>query len=84
MHCTVDYLQININNIEYDIIDETYVDIYGSVPFTPGMRKMMLKNFNLIISINNVAVIVDENDNEIYIPVLYMDTLKVSTVEDST
>lgn len=29
------------------------------------------------------AIELDENDDEIYIPVLYMDTLKVSTVEES-
>jgi GNAT superfamily N-acetyltransferase len=46
----------------FDIIDETYVDIYGSVPFTPGMRKLMISNFKLIVNLKNVAVIVDEND----------------------
>ena len=30
------------------------------------------------------SIELDENDNEIYVPVLYMDTLKVSTVEEST
>lgn len=30
------------------------------------------------------AIELDENDDEIYIPVLYMDTLKVSTVEESS
>jgi hypothetical protein len=29
------------------------------------------------------AIELDENDNEIYVPVLYLDTLKVSTVEQS-
>ena len=46
----------------FDIIDETYVDIYGSVPFTPGMRKLMISNFKLIVNLKNVTVIVDEND----------------------
>jgi hypothetical protein len=46
----------------FDIIDITYNHIYGSVPFTPGMRKMMLQNFNLIVDLKNVAVILDEND----------------------
>ena len=46
----------------FDIIDETYVDIYGSVPFTPAMRKLMISNFKLIVDLKNVAVIVDEND----------------------
>lgn len=30
------------------------------------------------------SIQLDENDDEIYIPVLYMDTLKVSTVEEAT
>lgn len=30
------------------------------------------------------AIELDENDDEIYIPVLYMDTLRVSTVEETT
>lgn len=47
----------------FDIVDETYVDIYGSVPFTPGTRKMMIDNFKLIVDVKHVAVIVDENDN---------------------
>lgn len=47
----------------FDIIDETYDHIYGSVPFTPGTRKMMIENFKLIVNLKNVAVIVDENDN---------------------
>lgn len=47
----------------FDIIDKTYVNIYGTVPFTEGMRKMMISNFKLIINLKNVAVIVDENDN---------------------
>lgn len=47
----------------FDIVDETYVDIYGSVPFTKATRKMMIDNFKLIVDIKHVAVIVDENDN---------------------
>ena len=46
----------------FDIIDETYDSIYGSVPFTTATRKLMIQNFNLIIDLNHVAVIVDEND----------------------
>ena len=47
----------------FDIIDKTYVNIYGSVPFTEEMMKMMIDNFKLIINIKHVAVVVDENDN---------------------
>ena len=47
----------------FDIIDKTYVDIYGSVPFTPATRKLMISNFKMIVDVKHVAVIVDENDN---------------------
>lgn len=46
----------------FDILDETYKDIYGTVPFTDGMKKMMMKNFRLIIDTRFVAVILDENE----------------------
>lgn len=47
----------------FDIVDKTYDEIYGSVPFTDKTRKMMISNFNLIIDMRHVYVIVDENDN---------------------
>lgn len=47
----------------FDLIDKTYVDIYGSVPFTPDMKQMLLNNFKLMIDIKYCAVIVDEKDN---------------------
>ncbi len=46
----------------FDILDQTYEHIYGTVPFTDGMKKMIIDNFKLIIDIKYVAVILDEND----------------------
>ena len=46
----------------FAIIDETYDKLYGTVPFTEGMKKMMIENFNLIIKPKYVSVIVDQND----------------------
>jgi len=46
----------------FEILDKTYENIYGTVPFTPGMKKMMIDNFKLIIDVKYVAVILDEND----------------------
>ena len=46
----------------FDIIDETYKDIYATVPFTEKMKKNLISNFKLIVKIDNVTVIVDEND----------------------
>lgn len=47
----------------FDIMDKTYSTLYGTVPFTEAMKKEMMGNFNLIIDIKHVAVIVDENEN---------------------
>ncbi len=46
----------------FEILDETYEDIYGTVPFTKAMKKMMIDNFKLIIDTRFVAVILDENN----------------------
>lgn len=49
----------------FDILDETYVDIYGTVPFTPSMKKSLISSFKLIVNVKNVALIVDENDKPV-------------------
>ena len=46
----------------FDLLDVGYSELYGTVPFTDGMRKMMVDNFKLIIDLRFVAVILDEND----------------------
>ena len=46
----------------FQVLDETYEDLYGTVPFTQGMKDMMISNFKLIINLNYVAVILDENE----------------------
>ena len=46
----------------FDLLDVGYAKLYGTVPFTDGMRKMMISNFKLIIDLRFVAVVLDEND----------------------
>ena len=46
----------------FDVLDESYKDIYGTVPFTDATRKMMIDNFKLIVDVKHVAVILDKND----------------------
>lgn len=46
----------------FEILDKTYENIYGSVPFTDGMKKMLISNFKLIVDIKYVGVILDENE----------------------
>ncbi len=44
----------------FEILDKTYEPLYGTVPFTDGMKKMLIQNFKLIIDTRYVAVILDE------------------------
>lgn len=47
----------------FEILDTTYVGIYQSVPFTEKMKRSLLKSFELIISPEYTAVILDKDDN---------------------
>lgn len=46
----------------FELIDKSYEGLYGTVPFTEGMKKLMLDNFSLVISPKYTAVILDENE----------------------
>lgn len=46
----------------FDLIDETYSKLYGTVPFTDGMKKMTLANFKLMLNVRYIYVILDENE----------------------
>ena len=46
----------------FDLLDVGYENIYGTVPFTDGMKQMMISNFKLIIDLKYVAVILDEHE----------------------
>ena len=46
----------------FDLLDVGYEKLYGTVPFTDGMRKMMIDNFKMIIDLRFVAVVLDENE----------------------
>ena len=44
----------------FKLLDEGYSHLYGTVPFTKGMKDMMIANFKLIIDLKYVGVILDE------------------------
>ncbi|MBQ4428516.1 MAG: N-acetyltransferase [Clostridia bacterium] len=46
----------------FALLDVAYEDIYGTVPFTDGMKKLMVDNFLLIVDLDKTAVILDENN----------------------
>ncbi len=49
----------------FELLDKSYELLYGTVPFTEGMKKMMIDNFKMVVDVKNVAVILDENDKMI-------------------
>lgn len=46
----------------FDIVETTYENIYGTVPFTQEMRKQLIKGFKIILNKDNLAMILDENE----------------------
>ena len=46
----------------FELLDKSYDGLYGTVPFTDGMKKLMIDNFRLVINPKYTAVILDEND----------------------
>ena len=55
----------------FRLLDVAYEGLYGTVPFTDGMKKMMIDNFMLIIKLDYVAVILDENDNVVCLGICF-------------
>lgn len=49
----------------FELLDKSYELLYGTVPFTEGMKKMMIDNFRMVVDVKNVAVILDEHDKMI-------------------
>ncbi len=49
----------------FELLDISYAHLYGTVPFTEPMKKMMIENFKLIIDIKYVAIILDENERPV-------------------
>ena len=46
----------------FDLIDRSYDQLYGTVPFTDAMKKQMIDGFRFIVDLRFVAVVLDEND----------------------
>lgn len=49
----------------FEILDATYKDIYGTVPFSPGMKKLLMTNFAPVINPNYLRFVTDNNDKVI-------------------
>ena len=46
----------------FDLLDDAYKDLYGTVPFSDSMKKMLMVNFKLVIDIKHVTVVLNEKD----------------------
>ncbi len=55
----------------FDLLDVAYDKLYGTVPLTDGMKKMLLDNFKLIIKLKYVAVVLDEQDKVVCLGVCF-------------
>ena len=51
----------------FHMVDVSYDQIYGTVPFTDNMKKMLIGNFRLIVKKKYVTVILDENEQPVCI-----------------
>lgn len=67
---TKEFLKLYADDL-FELLDKSYDKIYGTVPFTDGMRKLMLDNFNLIIDLDHVAVILDENNKAVCLGICF-------------
>ena len=55
----------------FELLDKSYSKLYGTVPFTEGMKKMIISNFRLAIDLRFVAVLLDENDRVVCLGVCF-------------
>ncbi len=49
----------------FDLLDETYADIYGTVPFTEKMKDELAKTFKQIIDLRYVTMILDKDEKPV-------------------
>lgn len=64
----------------FDILDKSYDQIYGTVPFTEGMKKLLVSNFNLIIDEKHACVVLDEHDNVILMAISFPSIAKAMQI----
>ena len=55
----------------FAIWDETYDKIYGTVPFTPQIKKSMIQNFKLLIDMRFIAIVLDKDENVVAFGVVF-------------
>ena len=46
----------------FDLLNESYGDLYGVIPYNDKLKKQLIDQFNLIINLEYLITILDEND----------------------
>lgn len=67
---TREFLKLYADDL-FELLDKSYEQIYGTVPFTDGMRKLLIDNFNLIIDLEHVAVILNEDNKAVCLGICF-------------
>ena len=49
----------------FRLLDEGYEDIYGTVPFTESMKKLLIGNFRLLLGTRYVSVLLNDRDEAV-------------------
>ena len=65
----------------FDIIDETYDHIYGTVPFTDKMKKVMVSNFRLLARNKDIGLITNKDGKLVGFALMFPSISKI--VRDS-
>lgn len=70
-----DFIRKYIDQV-FRVLDDSYENVYGTVPFTPAMKKLMIDNFRMIVSPKRTAVILDENDKAVAFAITFSSIAK--------
>lgn len=60
----------------FEVLDHSYDGLYGTVPFTDGMKKLLIDNFKMVVNPKRTAVVLDENDKVIAFAVSFASLAK--------
>lgn len=61
---TGEYLKLYAGKF-FDILDKTYAEIYGTIPFTEAMKKDLIKSFRQILDLRFIRLILDEKGDPV-------------------
>ena len=70
-----DFLRKYVDGL-FEVLDHSYDGLYGTVPFTDGMKKLLVDNFKLVVNPKRTAVVLDGNDKVIAFAVSFASLAK--------